>query len=132
MNSYENSFDSGDDGGLVALMSAYYRWDWTPHDADVVCELVAWSVSWGLRLGGLVLLLVPPLTPWIPAMMKAGDTSDRVGAVIRIGITTFWTLPDILGAQFDVMRACSLGYQAVFLGQDSAGALLDDREAAFG
>lgn len=129
---YSNSFEAGDDGVLATLMTAYYTGDWTPHDADVIFECAAWGCSWGLRLGGMVFILIPPLEPAVPVMMEASDWTDRLFALARIATTALYTMPDILGAQFDVMRVYSLAYQNVFNGEDISGALLGNREYAWG
>jgi len=132
MLSYSNSFESGEGGVLATIYTAYYTGEWTPHDADMVLEFVSWGASWGLRIGAMVFILIPPLEPAVVTMMEASDWSDRLFALARIGTTAFWTMPDILGSQFDVMRIYSLGYQNVFHGVDVSTAILDNREYAWG
>ncbi|MEW6367464.1 MAG: hypothetical protein AB1714_22785 [Acidobacteriota bacterium] len=128
---YSGSFDASKDGALVASLSAMYKsGEWTPQDYDSMLELAGWALGWGIRLGSFVLAAIPGGAALIPGAMSAADWNDRISAALRVGVVSFWTMPEILGAQFDIMWTYSLAYQAVFGGEDVEDALKETPEPA--
>jgi hypothetical protein len=112
-------------------MSAYYTGDWNPHTFDSLFECTGWAVGWTIRLSSLALAFCPTFAPLIPAAMKAADVMDWTVAVLRIGTSSFLTMPMVLGTQFDTMRVYTLGYQAVYRGADVSFSLTEEILPAF-
>jgi hypothetical protein len=116
------------------VTEAYYlgeTGEWTPHDVDMIFEKLSSAINLatkiiaaGLMVGGLVFGCVP-VVALSAEFAAAGVPNDQIWAFCRLWTVMFFTMPHVLGIQFDVMRAYSLSYQAVFYGADLSDSLAD-------
>ncbi|HJT81260.1 MAG TPA: hypothetical protein VJ719_08690, partial [Chthoniobacterales bacterium] len=125
MEQYQVSFAKGDRTGtlttdLVGLKDDYFKGEWTPHDLDVLFEKICDALSllikftgFGLLIGGLLLGAVPIVAAG-GAVMAAGGVSDMFWAIMRNVVNALRCMPDVLGAQFEVMKVHSLAYQEIY------------------
>ena len=125
MEKYHASFARGERTGtlttdLVGLKDDYFKGQWSPHDLDVMYEKIGDAMSLlikftgaGLLIGGLLFGAVPVVLAG-GAVMVAGGVSDFIAAAMRTTVTAVRSMPDVLGAMFDVMKVYSLGYQEVY------------------
>ncbi|MGE3517504.1 MAG: hypothetical protein AB7J63_00990 [Vicinamibacterales bacterium] len=139
LKQYQITMQRPPDRDLGTIWADVYVGEWTPADFDKMFEVLGNAISIGLKVsaagllvGGLFLSCVPFAAPAGVAaigvgggMMVAGGPSDQLWAALRVGMVSFFTMPLVLGSQFDVMRVYSLAYQSVFHGVDISDATKD-------
>lgn len=127
MDEYVKGFSAADASGSEGLIATPMRWyqaeQWTAQDVDAMVEWVVWAVqSLAILLG--VLGLVSGAGAGAGAALLGGAAlMSLVGAHLRVAIVALFTLPNIVGYQYDVIIAHALLYEVLYGGMPEA---LDD------
>jgi hypothetical protein len=120
MDEYVQGFDAAQAGGGEALTALPARlWEageWTAQDVEALVEWLVWGVqSLAILLGALGLVTGVGAAAG-GALLAGGALISLIGAPLRVAIVALWTMPNILGFQYDVMVAHALLYDVLYDG----------------
>ena len=117
MVQYEQAFAASNAQGTDYVGSiGRFAENSTFQDWDGAIEWLAWSVAWGLRLGGLLAVASGVGIAWVPAAFAAAQGTEWIAALLRPAVTWLGTMPDIIGFQYDVVIAAALAFEATMNG----------------
>ncbi|MCD6285746.1 MAG: hypothetical protein J7M39_07535 [Anaerolineae bacterium] len=120
MVEYEKAFKATGAQGTDYLWSAgRFAQNSTFQDWDGAIEWLAWSVAWGLRLGGVLAVFTGVGAAALPAAFAAAQGAEWIGAVLRPAVSWLGTMPDIIAFQYDVVIVAAAAYEASTKGEVS-------------
>ena len=127
MDEYIQGFSAAGAGGGEALTALPYRlWEakeWTPQDLEALVEWVVWALQGLAILLGALGLISGVGAAGGAALLAGASLLSLVGAPLRVTVVALWTMPNILGFQFDVIVAHALLYDVLY---DGLPETLDD------
>ncbi len=131
MVQYEQGFSAAGAQGTDYLWSiGRFAENSTFQDWDGAVEWLAWSVAWGLRLGGVLAVFTGFGAAAVPAAFAAAQGAEWIGAALRPAVSWLGTMPDIIAFQYDVVIAAALAYEAATEGNVSLDTLVVPSEYA--
>jgi len=120
MVEYEKAFQATGAQGTDYLWSlGRFAESSTFQDWDGAIEWLAWSVAWGLRLGGVLAVFTGVGAAALPAAFAAAQGAEWIGAVLRPAVSWLGTMPDIIAFQYDVVIVAAVAYEASTRGKVS-------------
>lgn len=120
MDEYLQGFGAAGAAGAEALTAMPARlWEareWTAQDLEALVEWFVWGLESVAVLVGTLAMLSGVGAPAGAAILNGASKVSQVGAFLRVGVIAFWTMPNVLGFQFDLIAAHALLFDVLYDG----------------
>jgi hypothetical protein len=120
MDEYVRGFKAAEASGEEGLMAVWERrmhaTEWTAQDVETMIEWMIWAVQSLAILLGLMGFLTGFGAPVGAALLSTAALMSLFGAGLRVAIVILFTMPNIVGFQYDVIVSHALMYDVLYDG----------------